>query len=161
MSGERKRLHSRAIRSGFNTPLTRIVRLAVETLAPDYDLLKVYNGLSVEAYAGLADAAQRLHVRLVGHIPRAPGWQGVLAAQVATGLGPLAEGSDGGGSVRIPAACCGVVGLKPSRGRVSLAPVAGEIWGGLFTNGPITRSVHDAALMLDVLRSLEISVPQG
>jgi tetratricopeptide (TPR) repeat protein len=57
---------------------------AVEMLAPDYDLLKVYNGLSVEAYAGLADAAQRLHVRLVGHIPRAPGWQGVLAAHQAS-----------------------------------------------------------------------------
>jgi len=57
---------------------------AVETLAVDYDLLKVYGGLSVEAYGGLADAARRLHVRLVGHIPRAPGLEGALAAGQAS-----------------------------------------------------------------------------
>ena len=79
------------------------------------------------------------------------GFSGGAAAAVAAGLNPLAEGSDGGGSVRIPSACCGTVGLKPSRGHISLAPVWGELWGGLFTNGPITRSVRDAAMMLDVM----------
>jgi amidase len=73
------------------------------------------------------------------------------AAAVASGLHPLAEGSDGGGSVRIPSACCGTVGLKPSRGRITLAPTWGEVCGGLFTNGRIARSVRDAALMLDVM----------
>ena len=58
------------------------------------------------------------------HAPRSPG------------LGPLAEGSDGGGSIRIPSTCCGVVGLKPSRGRVSFSPVAGEAWAGFATAGP-------------------------
>lgn len=79
------------------------------------------------------------------------GSSGGAAAAVVTGLHPLAEGSDGGGSVRIPSACCGTVGLKPSRGRITLAPTWGELWGGLFTNGTIARSVRDAALMLDVL----------
>ncbi len=81
----------------------------------------------------------------------AGGSSGGAASAVASGLGPIAEGSDGGGSIRIPAACCGLVGIKPARGRVSNAPVMGEGWGGFATNGPIARSVRDAALMLDVM----------
>jgi amidase len=81
----------------------------------------------------------------------AGGSSGGAAGAVAAGLGPIAEGSDGGGSIRIPSACCGLVGIKPSRGRVSNAPVMGEGWGGFATNGPIARSVRDAALMLDVM----------
>jgi amidase len=81
----------------------------------------------------------------------AGGSSGGAASAVAAGLGPIAEGSDGGGSIRIPAACCGLVGIKPSRGRVSNAPVMGEGWGGFATNGPIARSVRDAALLLDVM----------
>jgi amidase len=81
----------------------------------------------------------------------AGGSSGGAASAVAAGLGPIAEGSDGGGSIRIPAACCGLVGIKPSRGRVSNAPVMGEGWGGFATNGPLARSVRDAALLLDVM----------
>jgi amidase len=81
----------------------------------------------------------------------AGGSSGGAACAAAAGLGPLAEGSDGGGSIRVPSSCCGTVGLKPSRGRVSFSPSAGEAWAGFATNGPITRSVRDAAMLLDVL----------
>ncbi|HVA69181.1 MAG TPA: amidase [Candidatus Binataceae bacterium] len=89
----------------------------------------------------------------------AGGSSGGAAAQVCAGLGPIAEGSDGGGSIRIPAACCGVVGLKPARGRVTFAPAMGEAWAGFATNGPIARSVRDAALMLDVLAGPVVGDP--
>ena len=69
---------------------------------------------------------------------------GGAAAAVAAGLGPLAHGSDGAGSIRIPAALCGVFGLKPSFGRVPNWPNA-DIWAARSHNGPITRTVADAA----------------
>jgi amidase len=86
------------------------------------------------------------------------GSSGGSAAAVAACLCPIAEGSDGGGSIRIPSSCCGVVGLKPSRGRVSNAPNANPR-GGLITHGPIARSVADAALMLDAMAGWEPGDP--
>ena len=83
---------------------------------------------------------------------RTPGGSsGGSGAAVAAGMVPCATGSDGGGSIRIPAACCGLVGMKPSRGRVSSMP-EGAHWLGLSTRGPLARTVKDSALMLDVMQ---------
>jgi len=78
------------------------------------------------------------------------GSSGGAAAAVAAGLSPIAQGSDAGGSLRGPGFCCGLVAIKPSRGRVSYAPV-GDHQSGIATNGPIARTVADAAALLDVM----------
>jgi amidase len=89
---------------------------------------------------------------------RTPGGSsGGAAAALAAGLVPIAHGSDGGGSIRIPASCCGLVGLKPSRGRVSAAPFTS--FEGLSTPAPMARSVTDAAALLDVMAGYEPGDP--
>ena len=83
---------------------------------------------------------------------RTPGGSsGGTAVAVATGMVPVAIGGDGGGSIRIPSACCGLFGLKPQRGRVTTAP-SPHLWWALGTAGPLTRSVRDSALVYDVIR---------
>ena len=82
------------------------------------------------------------------------GSSGGTAAAVASGIVGAALGGDGGGSIRIPSACCGLFGLKPQLGRVSFAPTP-ALWGGLGTIGPLTRRVADSALFYDVVRGAE------
>jgi amidase len=87
-------------------------------------------------------------------LERTPGGSsGGAAAAVTAGMVPVAHGNDGGGSVRIPAACCGLVGLKPTRGRISAAPELGD--SSLGIDGMLTRTVADTAAILDVLAGYE------
>src|ERR1700712_1612597 len=84
-----------------------------------------------------------------GHTPG--GSSGGTAVAVAAGMVPIGIGGDGGGSIRIPSACCGLFGLKPQRGRVTTAPME-HLWWSLGTVGPLARSVLDAAIVYDAIR---------
>lgn len=87
------------------------------------------------------------------------GSSGGAAALVAARVLPIAHGNDGGGSLRVPASCCGVFGLKPSRGRVPIGPMVGEGWGGMGINHVITLSVRDSAAVLDATAGMEPGAP--
>ena len=87
------------------------------------------------------------------------GSSGGSAASVASRIVAVGHANDGGGSIRIPASECGLVGLKPSRGRISKGPETGESWMGATIDGVVTRSVRDTALMLDILSGYESGDP--
>jgi amidase len=87
------------------------------------------------------------------------GSSGGSAASVAARLVPLAGGADGGGSIRIPSSCCGVFGLKPTRGRTPTGPDVGDIWRGFAQEHVLTRSVRDSAAMLDAIAGPDVGAP--
>src|SRR6185295_11582431 len=89
----------------------------------------------------------------------AGGSSGGSAAAVASGMVPLAHATDGAGSIRIPAACCGLVGIKPSRGLIPQGPAHADIYGGLVTEGVVTRSVRDMAAALSIMSGADAGAP--
>ena len=93
----------------------------------------------------------------LGHTPG--GSSGGAAAAVAAGIAPVAGAGDGGGSIRIPAACCGLFGLKPSRGRVPTGPEQGEKWQGAAVEHVLSRSVRDSAALLDATQGPDVGAP--
>ncbi|MDA0999476.1 MAG: amidase [bacterium] len=93
-------------------------------------------------------------------LARTPGGSsGGTAAAVCAGIVPMASASDGGGSIRVPAACCGLFGMKPTRARTPYGPDAGESWAGMSTLHAITRTVRDSAALLDAVSGPDAGAP--
>jgi amidase len=116
--------------------LVSLVRTATPEFAFNTDTAPVAHGATLNPW----------------NVVRSPGGSsGGAAALVASGALPMAHGNDGGGSIRVPAAWCGLVGLKPSRGRVPIGPAVGEAVSGFAHEFALTRTVRDAALLLDAV----------
>ena len=90
---------------------------------------------------------------------QAGGSSGGSSAAIASGIVPMAAASDGGGSIRIPASCCGLFGIKPTRGRTPSGPDDGESWSGMSIGHALTRSVRDSAALLDAIAGPELGSP--
>jgi amidase len=119
-----------------------------KTNAPEFGLLPI--------------TESKLHgpARNPWHLDHSPGGSsGGSAAAVAARIVPLAHANDGGGSIRIPAACCGLVGLKPTRGRNPMGPFFGDVLGGLVAEHVVSRSVRDTAVVLDAVSGPDLGDP--
>jgi amidase len=145
-------------------PIRAASRLLGDGWVPDFDSEVVRRleaaGVVLFGHTSAPELGILSHTEPVLHGPCRNPWNlahtpggssGGSAAAVSARIVPAAHGNDGGGSIRIPASACGLVGLKPTRGRVSVGPWMGEAWGGLTVEGVLTRTVRDAAAFLDVL----------
>ena len=146
-------------------------RLMAGYRAPiDTDLMRKFRGAGLAAigrvaapefgYCVTTEPLTTGPVRNPWNPERMPGGSsGASAAAVAAGIVPFAHANDGGGSIRIPAACCGLVGLKPTRGRTPVGPYFGEQLNGWGAEFSVTRSVRDAAVLLDAIHGPGIGDP--
>ena len=109
---------------------------------------------------GVTEPELRGPCRNPWHTDHTPGGSsGGAAAAVSARMVPVAHAGDGGGSIRIPASCCGLFGLKPTKGRVSMAPYRGEAWGGFVQENVVSRSVRDSAALLDIVDPITLGDP--
>ena len=132
----------------------------------DHEMVKRYKaaGLVVVGKTNLPEFSCNIATESSLHGPALNPWDvqrsiggssGGAAAAVASRMVPVAYGNDGAGSIRIPASCSGLFGLRPSRGRVPCGPISTENWGGMVSHHALTRSVRDSAMMLDLTDALE------